>query len=245
MAAIAQSPDSAGSENDPSGTWAWEQDFGDGPVQQILKLNANAKNRLFGTYIGKSGPHRISNGRLENGKFSFELELEYEGKPVHVACTGQAQGDELKAKCDITADGETNTHEIVAKRATRPVDVAGKWNVRVEAPDKVYEAVLDITAKKGKLSGTYVSEEAGQFELEDLKLEDNILSFSLSMDVEGNPLALQFKGKPRGNKMDGTVTYTYQGETGEVPLSATREPRAKKQGESARPRLQRAEAVIE
>ncbi len=244
LPAIAQSENAASTANDPSGTWAWEQDFGDGPVKQLLKLNAN-KQRLTGVYIGQSGPHRISKGRLENGTFSFELDFDNDGNPVHASCTGQAEGDTLKAKCDLTYEGETKTFEFNATRATRPVDVAGKWNLRVESPDKVYEPVLDLTTKKGKLAGTYVSEEAGQIELQDLKLENNILSFALNIELEGQPLALQFKAKPRGNKMDGTVTYTYGDETGELPLTGTRQPRNAKRTEQGGKNPQEIKAVIE
>jgi hypothetical protein len=55
-----------------------------------------------------------------------------------------------------------------------------------------------------------------------LKLKDNHLYFEIDADYQGSPLHVEFKGRPYGAKLQGTLEYSLNGDSGEIDFTGMR-----------------------
>lgn len=220
----------AQSSTDPAGTWHWVQDYGQGPVKNWLVLHT-ADKLITGTYLRDEEEFSIKEGKVEDGKFSFQLVLEYKNKPVEITTTGKASGDKLSAKSSIVFKGETTELEFTADRVTRPEDFVGAWALHIETDGQTFMPIVEIACTDGKLSGKYVTEEAGTHAIEKIDLKDNQLVFALAFEVDGTGVNLKYKGVPRGHAISGTVNYEIGSAAGTAEFLGTRRDATKKVNE--------------
>ncbi len=214
--------DAATKTADPSGTFYWSQDYGQGEADHWLVLKADG-DKLTGSYISGGNTLAVKDGKIEDGKFSFKLELDVDGATVEVVTTGQIEGDKLTAVNQINLDGETQEVEMEAQRKTRPEDVVGTWNVTIEAEGQSFLPVMKVAEKDGKLSVEYLTDEFGDHEAVDVKLADNKLAFTIAVESPDGALKLVFDTMPRGDKLTGEVQYEVGDITGSAEIEGERE----------------------
>ena len=102
-----------------------------------------------------------------------------------------------------------------------------------ETPNGVVEPKLTLTkGDKDKLQGSYVSV-FGEREPKKLILKDNQLSWEISSnDGDQFEFKIVYKGKPRGNKIEGTNEYAFGENTGTMKFTGKRTPPEEKKKES-------------
>lgn len=226
------SPVSAESEitksTDPSGTWHWTQDYGQGDVNNWLILKTDDK-ALTGTYRSEEKETPIKEGKIEDGKFSFKLELEHNDKPLHVACNGKVDGDKMTATSSIEFKGDTTDLEFTAARATRSEDVVGNWELRIETDNRTFTPVLEVTLKDGKLVANYNAEEAGNHPVDKIELKDNELQFDIAFDADGTKVDLKYKGAPRSDSIAGDLQYEFSSYSGTTQFTGKRKAKPRKE----------------
>ncbi len=79
--------DSVKVSTDPSGTFFWTQDFGAGEADHWLILDADG-DKLTGSYSSNDESVPILDGKIEDGKFSFKIELEVDGSSITTQTKG-------------------------------------------------------------------------------------------------------------------------------------------------------------
>ena len=105
-------------------------------------------------------------------------------------------------------------------RAEDPVDVAGTWSWSwKDGEGKTHKHVLDIESAAGKLSGRERFDDAESVKVDDIKLLDGSITFS----VTRGPRRSDYKGKVAGPKtINGVVNVVVDGQANEFPWTAER-----------------------
>lgn len=201
----------AGNHN-PSGTWVWESDVEGTYIESQLKLSLR-KKKLTGEYSDQNVSLEIENGAFDGKTVSFTLEFDVDGTEVKADFSAVAEGDKLTGVSKLDINGNQFDMPVEAKRRTGRRDVVGKWKFVVEtAEGEVFEPVVNLELKKGKLVGSYEGDAAGAHDLQEVKLKDNKLTFKIAGDAaDGSSFTALFTGKPRGDRIRGKSEVTING----------------------------------
>lgn len=78
--------------------------------------------------------------------------------------------------------------------------------------------LLTVTNGGKNLAAKYESK-GTVIDAKEVKIKDNHLLFQIDTDLEGAPLHVEFKGRPYGTKLAGTLEYSVNGDTGELDFA--------------------------
>jgi hypothetical protein len=207
---------------DPTGTWKWERTFNDNTAEFLLKLNWDGK-RLSGKYTAFGSTSDIEQSQLEHDELSFLAKREFNGNQFEVKFKGKVESDNLVGKITVDFGNGPQEFDWNAKRSVEVDDVLGTWNLRLEMPNGVIEPRLTITRKGEELHGAYVSP-FGAREAKNVTLKDNQLSWEISGERDGNQFKVVYTGQPRGNIIEGTTEFDFNGNTGTMEFTGKRRP---------------------
>jgi hypothetical protein len=209
---------------DPSGTWKWKYTFNDNTADFKLKLDWNGKE-LKGKYTAFDNTTEIEKAKLEKDQLEFLARREFNGQQFDVNFAGQLKDDEIVGTVTIGLGAEPREFDWHARRAVEIEDVLGEWNLRMETPNGVVEPKL--TLKKGEndtLQGTYVSV-FGERPPKNLALKENELSWEISSgDDDEFDFKIVYKGRPRGNTIEGSNQFEFGDNTGTMKFTGKRTP---------------------
>lgn len=226
--AIAEESDPAKtSPVDPTGTWRWERTFNDNTAEFELKLNWDGK-QLTGKYSAFDNTSDIEQTKLEKDQMSFLAKREINGNQFEVKFDGQVKPDELAGKINVDFGDGPQEFDWVAKRAVVPEDVLGTWNLQIETPNGLIEPRLTITKEGDELHGAYVSP-FGEREAKNVAVKDNTLTWEISGERDGANFKIVYTGKPRGNSIEGTNEFDFDGNTGTMEFTGKRTPPEEKE----------------
>lgn len=221
LAALPVSVQAQQKKVDPSGTWRWDLEMNDNTIKNVLQLQKQADGKLTGTLQANDRELPVEEGKVEGETVSFTVTLKM-NQTVKVHFEGKLTGDALTG--DITAKSDEGEREFKweAKRAVLAADVVGVWALEIETPGgDTLTPVLSITQTAGKLNGTYKSNE-NEIEAKELQIKDNHLHFKIDTQFQGGDLHVEFKGRPQGSKLNGTLEYSLNGDSGELEFSGGR-----------------------
>ena len=106
-----------GAAGSASWTWTWTFNRNGQDVTTTLKLKQDGE-KLSGTVKGQQGNEtEIKEGTVKNGEVSFKVERERDGNVFTIHYTGKLEGDAIKGKSEMTANGETRSRDWEAKRS--------------------------------------------------------------------------------------------------------------------------------
>jgi hypothetical protein len=107
-------------KTDATGTWKSSFKTRNGGTREtIFKLKQDGA-KLTGTVSGRDGKEtKIENGKVEDGKLSFQVTREFNNRKVVIKYQGTVEGDTIKGKRESPGrDGNTRTRDWEAKRAS-------------------------------------------------------------------------------------------------------------------------------
>jgi hypothetical protein len=117
LAGPARSEDKADKAN-PTGTWKWTTNFGGQTREAKLKLKLEG-DKLTGALVGQDNQETaIEDGTYKGGEVSFKVTRERNGQKFTVKFSGKVSGDTIKGKTEVERDGQTQSRDWEAKRAT-------------------------------------------------------------------------------------------------------------------------------
>jgi len=210
--------------HNPSGTWVWESEVAGTFLDNKLILNWRNKE-LTGEFSNDVADLEIENGKFDGETFSFTLEFDAEGTEVLVEFSGVADGDKMTGNSKVDLDGEELDLPVEAVRKTGKRDVLGEWNLSIELDSgEEFNPVVTLKLEKGKLTGTYADDIAGTHDLKDVSLKNNVLTFSIGGEAEGDgtPFSAKFRGKPRGDRIRGKAEVDIAGTELTAKIRGTR-----------------------
>jgi hypothetical protein len=84
-------------------------------------------------------------------------------------------------------------------------EVAGKWNLTVDAPGDAVQVQLDLKQEGEAVTGTMVSTH-GSGTITKGSFKEKKLSATINADIQGSPTELGVEGTVDGDKISGTIT---------------------------------------
>jgi len=225
FAAVGLAQDKSTKAVDPSGTWRWEYDFGGETMKDSLRLNLGKDKKLAGHYKGREDKWiEIKDAKVEGDSLSFLLPLDFQGTPLKLEFAGKVKGDEIEGNVKVSTGEGAQEFPWAPKRSVLIEDVVGEWQMKIEAGDRTLEPVVTITKDGEKYKGKYVSGQEFSAELSDLKVENNQLIFNVAGEVNGTKIKADYKGRPYGDKIQGSIAYVLGDNSGDIEFTGTRKP---------------------
>ena len=209
----------------PSGTWRWEYEMQGETCKDALMLNLGKEGKVTGIYVG-NGKNKIDvkNGKMEGDKISLEVPFQYEGTETLTSFSGAIEEDQLKG---VVLIGEQE-YPWAPQRSVTMDDVVGTWEFSIETPNgNVLKPILKISKKDEKFVGAYTSQQGLELDVKPLELDKNNLLLTVTTEYEGSSVRVDYKGRPYGDTMQGTLAYDFGGNTGEGAFSAQRKAEKK------------------
>ncbi|MBM3967420.1 MAG: hypothetical protein FJ308_20540 [Planctomycetes bacterium] len=214
---------------DPSGTWRWEYDLDGTHNKDLVRLDFNAVGKtsadkeLKGTYESSSGRKvAIENGKVDGGKVSFQFKINYQGMDVKLEFEGTVKDDALNGTVHASTSEGSRDLPWTANRTVEAEDVVGTWKMRIDAGGNVLEPEIVISRDGQTLKGKYKSGTEVELDGVEVKVVKNELKFLIDTSYQGTKIKADYRGRPYGNKVRGTIDYDLGGNAGTIDFSGTR-----------------------
>ena len=108
-------------------------------------------------------------------------------------------------------------------KAAKTTDPSGTWRWEYELGGATMKDSLRLSlSKDNKLVGYFKGREDKPIEIKEAKIEGDMLSFLLTVDFQGTSVKLDFKGKVKGDEIEGNVTATTGEGSQEFPWTPKR-----------------------
>lgn len=194
---------------DPSGTWRFEVDVDGQVTDHALELQLGKDGEVSGIYKSPLGEAvDIKSGKVDGDQLVVDLEIEYQGTPLAVKLDGKAKDDDIDGDIVVTTPEGDFSFAWVAKRSVKAEDVVGSWELEIDAVETILEPIVEIKLDGKELKGTYKDPDSGtDVVTENLRVENNVLKFTIKSDFQGAPLVANFEGRPYGSKIRGSIEY--------------------------------------
>lgn len=227
-------PAEASAPADPTGSWEWEYNFNDNVAEFFLTLDRDG-DRVTGEYTAFDNTTDIEETKLVKDELSFMAKREFNGNEFVVHFNGKVKPDDIIGTVGVDFGEGPREFDWHAKRVVEIEDVLGRWALRLETPNGVIEPTITFTKSSNGLHGEY-SSRFGDREAKNVQLKDNELTWEISSDDDDDfDFQVVYRGKPRGNKIQGTNEFDFGGNTGTMEFSGKRTPPEKKRAADATP----------
>ena len=84
-------------------------------------------------------------------------------------------------------------------------DISGTWKGTAETPAGTVERTFVFKVDGNKLTGETSSDRFGKSEIQDGKVDGDDISFTITVNFQGNEAKVNYKGKVNGNEIKFTV----------------------------------------
>jgi hypothetical protein len=99
-----------------------------------------------------------------------------------------------------------------ARAATKLADATGTWKWTVEFNGNSFEQSLKLKQEGTKLTGVHIGRNDMETPIEDGKVENDEISFTLTRTFNDNKFVQKYKGKIDGDTIKGKVEFERNGE---------------------------------
>jgi hypothetical protein len=103
----------------PTGTWKWTTNFHNQSLECTVRLKLDSEGpRLTGAFIDGTGTQSlpIADSSFKDGKLSFALKREFNGKRLTIKYTGVVNSDTIAGTSQIEDGGQVQTSDWLAQR---------------------------------------------------------------------------------------------------------------------------------
>jgi len=213
---------------DPSGTWRWEYELGGETMKDFVRINLGKDNAVTGTYHGRSDkPASIVDGKLTADTLSFHFNVDIQGNSIKLDFKGKVKDDSIDGNVSAATSEGSREFPWAPKRSVQLDDTVGIWELKIETGDSVLEPKIEITKVGDRFKGRYVSGQQLDLAATNLKVENNHLTFSIAGEANGTKIKGDYKGRPYGDKIKGTIKYELGDQSGEIEFTGKRKASAK------------------
>jgi hypothetical protein len=209
---------------DPTGTWRREYDWQDNRIEEVLRVTLTEDGTVVGTLARNEAVTAIENARIEGNELSFSTTNVYQGTSWTTRYKGVVVGDEISGTVTLEGNDQSWDWPWTPKRSVEMDDVVGIWHIHIETTDgTVFEPTMEISKNGGDYKSIYTSMQGQILEVTDLRVEDNMLKFTVTAEFDGSTLKVDYQGRPRGHNVSGSLDYDWSGSTGTAEFTARRE----------------------
>jgi hypothetical protein len=104
--------------------------------------------------------------------------------------------------------------------AAKVLQVAGVWNITIEAPGQSLPLTLTLAQQGDKVTGKMEGQGLGSNDIKNGMVSGNTLSFDAGVSFQGQSFDLSISGKITGTQIEGTVSTPM----GAIPFSGAKNP---------------------
>jgi len=210
---FAQAADDAPKKSPFEGIWRWEFAMPDGSeVTPTLKLRTK-DGKLTGTSRFRSGTEtEIRNVKVKGDELSFDVKRDYLGDEIVTHYTGKLAGnDTIKGKITAKSSGGEHSYDWEAKRAS---GIDGIWKWSVMFGEREFESRVTLKREGEKLRGK-ITAFRGDRDIQHGRFRNNVVSFEVERrGRDGGGSSTNFyRGKFADDKITGTYTFSWEGDT--------------------------------
>jgi len=209
---------------DLSGTWAMHIETEDGQIFEPTMVIASGDDGYTGTFTSQLGEAGVEDIKIEDGNALFTVKLDLgDGQALVSKYTGKLDGDAMEGTLEFDFAGQAGSATFSGKREAAGADISGTWGLYLETEDgQIFEPSMVIASGDDGYTGSFNSD-LGEADLEDVKLEDDTVTFTISLDFDGQALVSKYEGKLDGDTIEGTFEFDLAGQAGTGTFKATRE----------------------
>jgi hypothetical protein len=209
---------------DPSGTWRRQYDWNGTTVDEVLRLTLEDDGAVVGALWLNEAVYEAKNAKLQGDKLSLSISGDYQGTAWSSRYTGTIAGDEIDGTVILEVGDQSWDFPWAPRRGVQMDDVVGTWRIRIEPGDgNVLTPTMRISKEGGEYKGVYTSTQGDVLDVKDLRVEQNMLKFTVTAEYEGSAIKVDYQGRPLGDKISGSLDYDFAGSTGQTPFTAQRE----------------------
>lgn len=188
------------------GQWTIKQEF-----QGQERISTLTIGEDGGTWESRRGTSELSKVKIVDGKLSFTRT--FGGQGFTMDCEARIVDGKLVGKM-ITPRGE---REFTAIRIVAIPSFIGKWNIEMDFRGRQVQAKLEIIEAEDGLLGNWSSDFGGEAKLDDVAIADKTLTFSRTMERQGQKFDIAYKATLVDGKLSGTMTTRM----GDMPFTGT------------------------
>jgi hypothetical protein len=111
----------------------------------------------------------------------------------------------------VAAGAWVSTLRAEEKKAAGAAD--GTWKWTFTRNDQTVEMSVKLKQDGEKLTGVYVGRDKQETKIEDGKIKDAELSFTVKREINNQTVSQKFKGKIDGDTIKGTIESDFGGQT--------------------------------
>jgi hypothetical protein len=204
-----------------TGTWKWSFTGQNGQtMDSTLKLKQEDA-KLTGTLTGRRGDVEIEDGKINGADVSFTVTRERNGEKFVTKYAGKISGDEIKGKIEMGSGDQARSRDWEAKRE-KVADATGTWQWTMTRPDgQTSERKMKLKQDGDKLTGVSIWNDT-EVAIEDGKIKDGEVTFTVTRERDGNKFTVNYKGKLDGDSLKGKIEGTFGGEVRSFDWDAKR-----------------------
>ncbi|MHC4165431.1 MAG: hypothetical protein ACYSWQ_00565 [Planctomycetota bacterium] len=208
---------------DPSGTWRREYDWNNATVQEAIRLNLKEDGKIVGTLSANNFALEVKDIEVKGNELSFSVSGEYQGTEWSTRYKGVIKGDEIDGAGVFTVGDQSWDFDWKPKRTAELDDVVGTWQIRIVSPDgNILEPTVKISKDGDEYKSLYTSAQGQELDVKNLRVENNILKFTVTAEFDGYSVKVDYQGRPYGDKLSGLLDYDFGGTAGQVEFTARR-----------------------
>lgn len=189
---------------DLSGTWKGSFDFNGGAIPLTLHLT-EATGEVTGTVEGlPTSPAEIHDGKVVGDTVTFWVNTDYQGTTYKLDYTGKISEGQIVFTFG-TDDGSWSSPLTVTRSAetpAAPADVTGTWKGSFDYEGNSVPLTFHLTAADGAVTGTVEGLPTTPTPIQDGKIADDTVTFSVQTDYQGQTYRLVYTGKVSAEKIE-------------------------------------------
>jgi hypothetical protein len=196
-----------------------------GGMARQMMLNLKEENgKVSGDFIGFDGKATpIQDFKIKDGELSFKVPQEMGPNKVTINFVAKLAEDKMQGTAKIALPAGAREFGFQGERLKTPtVSAAGTWKLRVALRDgPTFQPTLKLAQEGTALKGTYVGEQ-GETAITNSLIFGDEVTFDVARERDGKKYRLHYQGKIKGDSLNGSVDYDFDGIVGIVSFQGER-----------------------
>ena len=207
---------------DPSGTWRWVFDGNGNSIESALTLQADQDGKVTGVLVANDREIKVLAGSIKGNALTVEVKFEMQSREIAGSLQGKISGDKLEGNIQFKSEEGNREFPWKAERSVQASDLVGTWDLSIESPNGEIKSEMVIAKKGDTLTVLAKSQDGQELEAKEVRIEKNQLLYSLGLEVDGADVSIKVKGRPYGSTLTGSMEYSVNGDSGELPFRGVR-----------------------
>jgi hypothetical protein len=191
------------------------------PMMLNLKDEGGKVSGEFIGFAGKATP--IEDAKFKDGELSFKVPQEMGPNKITISFVAKLAGDKMQGTAKMALPMGTRDIGFQGELLKSPTaSAAGTWKLHIIRKDgPTVDPSLKLAQAGTSLKGTYIGEQ-GETAIENALVFGDEITFDVARQHNGNKYRLHYQGKIKGDTVNGSVNYDFDGATGYLDFHGER-----------------------